>query len=213
MTGRRIVIERPHLLLVEGRDDKAFFEALLRHEVEDPLRDRVQIIPYEGAANLRNFLRALVATPRFSQVAARIGIVQDADRDPTAALQRVQGALKAAGLPCPVDVHTLAGPVPQVVVAVLPAMGEPGTLENLCLEAVRDDPAMACVEEYLDCLRRSAVTLPRNVPKAKVHAFLASRARPGLRLGEAAMAGYWPWNHPAFEDVKRFIRMVATGSA
>jgi hypothetical protein len=46
--------------------------------------------------------------------------------------------------------------------------------------------------------------------KAKVHAFLASRYEPDKRLGEAAKAGYWPWDNEAFETVKSFLQQIVS---
>lgn len=47
--------------------------------------------------------------------------------------------------------------------------------------------------------------MPYNMAKAKVHTFLASRIEPDKRLGEAAQAGYWPFNDPVFDPLKNFI--------
>jgi hypothetical protein len=52
-----------------------------------------------------------------------------------------------------------------------------------------------------------------NAPSVeKIHAFLASRYNPKLDLGGAAGKGYWDFNHPAFEEIKRFLRMLCLGS-
>jgi hypothetical protein len=41
--------------------------------------------------------------------------------------------------------------------------------------------------------------------KACVHAWLASKERPDKRLGEAAQAGYWPFEHSAFDALSQFL--------
>jgi hypothetical protein len=41
--------------------------------------------------------------------------------------------------------------------------------------------------------------------KAQAHAFLATLDKPDLRLGEAAVAGYWDFDHPAFDALKAFV--------
>jgi hypothetical protein len=65
-----------------------------------------------------------------------------------------------------------------------------------------------CVKNYLPDIPSSpAVAAPR------VHAFLASRYTPDLDLGIAAQKSnrddrYWNLDHPAFDEIKRFLRML-----
>ena len=80
-------------------------------------------------------------------------------------------------------------------------------LETLCLAAVTGDPVMPCVETYLECVQQYAAAPPRNLAKAKVQAFLASRDRPG-QLREAARRGYWPWDDPTFAPMKQFLQAL-----
>lgn len=85
-------------------------------------------------------------------------------------------------------------------------------LEDLCLAAVADDPAMNCVDEYFSCLGEQNVSLRESaIPKARLHAFLASRERPGLRLGEAAEKNDIPLDSPVFEPVTEFLRQLGAG--
>ncbi len=44
--------------------------------------------------------------------------------------------------------------------------------------------------------------------KARVHAWLASQIEPDKRLGEAAKAGYWPWDSPGFDRLKQFLQAL-----
>ncbi len=68
-----------------------------------------------------------------------------------------------------------------------------------------DDFAMNCVENYFDCLKSLGNRYPNNLAKAKIHTWLASQIIPDKRLAEAAEAGYWDFNHLAFESLKQFI--------
>jgi hypothetical protein len=198
-----IQITSPCVLVVEGEEDKRFFEALLRY-----LQLEAQVIPVGGKTQLRYGLKALVQSPRFYTV-ARLGVSRDADSAPRAAFQSVCDALRTLGLPFPADpLHVVEG-CPQVGVLILPGPDTPGTLEDLCLEAVAQDPAMDCVERYFQCLRQQAIPVADSkISKAKVHAFLASKPEPGRRLGEAAQAGYWPFDNKAFEQVKDFLKRL-----
>lgn len=196
-------IERPYLLVVEGEEDAAFFEALARHL---GLGENLQLWPAGGKDNIRPQIKTLCGLPGFSEV-ERLGVIRDADADPEAAFRSVAGALKAAGLPVPRRPGVVCGERPRVSVFILPGGGNPGALEDLCLEAVRDDPAAACVEEFFRCLEER-LSWRTGAAKAKVQAFLASREEPGKRLGEAALAGYWPWDSPVFEPVREFLRRL-----
>lgn len=81
-------------------------------------------------------------------------------------------------------------------------------LEDICLKAVAQDPAMFCVEQYFQCLQQQGLSVPSNTSKAKVQVFLASRPEAGKRLGEAAQAGYWPWDDEAFAQATTFLQHI-----
>lgn len=80
-------------------------------------------------------------------------------------------------------------------------------LETLCLTSVSTTPELHCVGDYFQCLRSHAV-MSGNPHKARAHAWLASRPEPGKRMGEAAQAGYWPWDSDAFAELWSFIRSL-----
>ncbi len=89
-------------------------------------------------------------------------------------------------------------------------------LEDLCLAAVTKDPstrsAMHCVDDYFKCLGEQAgISHKINaLPKARIHAFLASRPDPELRLGEAAQRGYFPLDSPVFKPVIDYLTQLAS---
>jgi hypothetical protein len=91
-----VKIEQPNVLVVEGREEELFFGALIKHL---GLRN-IQTIPIGGKGQLRPKLKALAASPRFSEVIS-LGIVRDANADPDAAFQSVRDALQTVGLPAP----------------------------------------------------------------------------------------------------------------
>ena len=85
-------------------------------------------------------------------------------------------------------------------------------MEDLCLDAIRDDPAWPCIESYFTCLDEREVQrsgLESMISKAKIHAWLASREEADLaRLGIAAEKRYLDWEHPAFSALKSFLRSL-----
>jgi hypothetical protein len=204
-------LEGSTVLFVEGPDDFYFMDALLD---EIGIGGSVQLRPFHGKDRLTAELKFLVTVRDFSNIVASIGIVRDADEDAEDAFLSVRTSLRNAGLPEPRSPGVLASGTPTVSVYIVPDCQRPGSLETLCLEAVRDDSAMPCVDEYFECLRRRDVVLPRDsqMDKARVHAFLVSRERPHLRLGEAARAGYFPFDRPAFAPLREFLRELAEPS-
>lgn len=199
----QVSIQQAKLLVVEGNDDKRLFDALLRHiDVSG-----IQVVDAGGKDNIRQTLKVIKQSRGFSKVTS-IGVVRDADANAGSALQSVQDALRDANLPSPDKPLSLAGDDIRVAVLIAPHFKSSGTIEDVCLESVAGDAAMGCVQDYFSCLNDNGVEQPGNMPKAEAQAFLASRERPGLRLGEAASAGYWDFEHTAFEPFKRLLGML-----
>jgi hypothetical protein len=197
-------IEHSNLILVEGPDDDNFFRALARHlEI-----DNLQVINIEGKDNLRSVLGAIINMRDFPMVTSLI-VVRDADSDPQAVLQSVSSALAAHDLPVPHRPLTFAEGRPQTAFIILPDADSTGELEDLCLRAIADDPALPCVDQYFECLMQSGFQLPAAMSKARIQVFLASKNRARLRVGEAAQAGFWPFESDAFEEVKTCLRQLA----
>jgi hypothetical protein len=188
-------------LLVEGKDAEIFFKALLRNLN----LGGIQVQDFGGKDELKGFLKALRNAPDFARQVVSLGIVRDAETDPKAAFQSVCSALRNASLAEPQQPTVRAGENPKVSVLIIPNAMTPGMLETLCLEALNEDPAMACVREYFECIQLKKGLLPNNMFTARLHAYLASCFKPGLRLGEAADAGYWPWDNPIFDSLKQFL--------
>lgn len=173
--------------------------------------DEIQVIPVGGKDQFADRLQGLIKDPDFADIVS-MGIVRDADHDPKATLQSIGDALKQANLPVPKKVMTKAknNGFPDVMIMILPSANERGALEDLCLAAVKEDNASACVERYLSCLKEESVAGPKQkwLNKARVRVFLSSKEEPTLSLGIAAQRGYWPFDHSVFDDVKKFLKSV-----
>lgn len=212
----KVSIEKPNILVVEGKEDQMVFDALIKYMN----LQNIQVIPSEGKDNIRKNLMAVMSAP--GEEIKSIAIVRDGDARPKSAFQSVCDALRNAGLPVPespgkfaignVAKGKLEGRELRVAVLILPDPDTPGMLEDLCLKAVEEsDQAMPCVAEYFECLSRNKLPFPQNVAKAKVQVFLASRHEAGLRLGEAAQKGYIPWDAEAFSCVRDFLKRMSGG--
>jgi hypothetical protein len=199
-----IAIEKPHLLIVEGRDEERLFKKLLR----DLDLTQIQVLPIGGKKLLRKKLISLVGNTDFPSVTS-IGILRDGDDDSASAFQSVHDALRDNGLAAPgKPMEATAGP-PAITVMILPGEDRTGMLETLLLESVKAEPAMECVNKFMSCLQEKKVPDPKGLDKARAHAFLASREKPDKRVGEAAEAGYWNLDSPALDPLKSFLKLIA----
>ncbi len=203
-------IRQPRLLLVEGNDDIHFFRRIIERRGDEG----VQIIEFGGKDQLGDFLTdILVPRIRATNIVRIIGVVRDADDYYDHAFQSVADSLRRAGLPIPAEPMVSAngvldGAVILSSVYIMPDNASPGDLETLCLEAVQDSPAMACVESYMECLKAQGQSI-QHERKARLHAFLASNTDDHtLQPGQAIDAGIIPWDSPAFDDVHKFLDML-----
>lgn len=197
-----LIISKPKLLIVEGEDEKGFFEALLTSMA---ITD-VQVLPIGGKTKLRSNLKALVQGSNFSSVKT-LAVARDADDNPTGAFQSVCDALKYVGLSVPAAELILSKGNPKTIVMILPAPGSNGMLEDVCLSSVASTREMSCVLQYFKCIKEKTGNLPNNISKARLQTYLAAK-EPGLRLGEAAQRGLWSWENSAFSRITEFIKML-----
>jgi hypothetical protein len=165
---QRIQISQAKVLAGEGIEEVRFFTALLKHlglgqpealSRESWIVGDIQLLQVGGKDRFRARLKALVSVSGFASVRS-LGIVRDADIDPHATFLSVCDALKAANLTVPQYPALPMGQSPQVAVMILPDPSTPGMLEDLCLRAVSEDPAMHCVENYFDCLQAQGLQVP-----------------------------------------------------
>ena len=197
-------ITAPKQLIVEGNDTAVFFGVILG----DLGISNIQIQDFGGVGELTNFLEAFCSQPSFKTTVTSVGIVRDAEKDARAAFASVCSSLKSIDLPIPGKPLIAAGTTPQVNVLILPDGETEGMLESVILQAIADEPAMVCVEEYLRCIELRMESLPGNITKARLQAFLASRQYPGLQIGNAARKGYLRLDSPAYESLRQFIHSL-----
>jgi hypothetical protein len=196
-TGFRI--EKRKLLLGEGVEEELFFDALLR----EMQLDDIQVAYYGGKTNLARYLETLRLLPGFGDLDLLI-VTRDADSNAAGALASVRSALGKANLGQPDRVGEYGGTEPAIGIWILPDGTNTGMLEDLCLASVTSDTAASCVDEFFNCLDKKGL-VPKNMSKARLHAFLSSREKPDLRLGTAAQKGIWDWSSSSFAELKGFL--------
>lgn len=198
-----ITIDEPKQLIVEGDDEIRLFGALRRHQ---GIRG-VQIQQLRGYNNIRRFLTAFVDIENFATVES-LAVVADANSNGAGRIQSIRDALTSVGLPSPsAPLQKASDGSLSVSYLVVPHGEARGMIEDVCLESVRGDPAVECINRYFECIEEADTPGPRSahMSKARLHAFLASRHDPSLRLGEAADQGIWEFEDDSFTPLKNLL--------
>ena len=141
-------ITSPIQLLVEGNDQRNFFEAFIEHLS----LDNIQIQNFRGVNELRGFLLVLVNAPGFRETVQSVGIVRDAETSAQAAFQSVQSSLRNAGLAAPSRPEDRTSSGPAVTALILPGDNSPGMLETLLCQSFVDTQEEACINAFFNCV-------------------------------------------------------------
>jgi len=192
------------LIIVEGKDDIGFIDALCRHSnVTD-----YQIKETEGKSGYSASIAAIWKEPGYKSNVNSIGIIRDANDNFSRTFQSVQTALRNSDLPVPGEPLKPAinnNTSLRVNVFIMPDNGSKGILEDLLLQSVEQKPAMPCVNKYFTCLNENGMN-PRMSSKARTQTYLAAQIKCGISIGVAASRGYWPFIQDDFKDIINFIK-------
>jgi hypothetical protein len=118
--------------------------------------------------------------------------------------------LKKVALPVPQNPFEFTGDNPKTAFMIFPGFDgaatlQAGTLEDLCLEIVKDCSTFACVDAYILCLQSNGQEI-KWPHKTKLHSYLSGKNDfVGLKIGQAAKAGAWDWDHERLKQFKDLI--------
>ena len=192
-------------LLVEGNDQRNFFEAFTSHlSIAN-----VQVENFGGVNQLSDFLEGFVGATGFRETVRRLGIVRDAETSAGGAFQSVQSALSNAALPVPDSPVECTGGSPAVAVLILPGDNRQGMLETLLCESIAVTPVEGCIDDFFNCVEALPDVSVGRSDKARAHAYLTTKPNPHFSVGVAAKNDYWDLNHSVFSTVRDFLRMIA----
>ncbi len=197
-------IESKIQLLVEGKDQLNFFEALIEH-LSFP---NIQIQDFGGVDELRSFLLALVNMPHFHEIVESIGIVRDAERSAEGAFQSVQTSLTNAKLPVPPHPEEPTATLPKVTVLILPGNNRQGMLETLLCESFAGTPEDRCIDDFFKCIEDLLDMSVKRQEKARAFAYLTTKPEPHVSVGVAAKKNYWDLNHNVFSNIRDFLNLM-----
>lgn len=202
---RAIQIESAVQLLVEGNDQRNFFEAFINHLAIE----NIQVQNFGGVDELRSFLLALADAPNFHETVRSIDIVRDAETSATGAFQSVQTSLANAGLPVPGSPGKRTGASPIVTALILPDENRQGMLETLLCESFAGTPVDQCIDGFFRCVERFPDVSVGRPDKARARVYLTTKPDPHLSVGVAAKKGYWDLQHSVFNNVRDFLQMIS----
>jgi len=193
-------LDKPKLLIGEGKDEVLVFEAFLSHlGILD-----IQVEDYCGKDRLPDYLDALSKQSGFAQIKS-IGVTRDADADAAGAFASLCDHLSRRSLVTPAASGNVRPGTPSVGVMIFPDGKNGGMLEDLCLAALGTDSLTKCIDVYFNCVEAAKNAPPKKIAKARIHAWLAAQEPPDLRLGMAAQKGLIPWNNNSFDQLRGFL--------
>lgn len=205
-----IQISEKKLILTEGAD--TYYFCIWAYQAFDTTG--IQVLDFGGIKDLKKYLESLILLSGFNDVET-IVIVRDAETDSRAAVNSIMTALINVNLPAPTKPCVFAGNAPKVAYVIFPGFVEDaggnkslsdGTLEDLCLELVKEDEIFECVNQYIQCLESKKQDV-KHLHKAKLHTYLAGKNDfVGLKIGEAARVGAWDWNHSKLAPFRQVIQ-------
>lgn len=199
-------------LLVEGNDERNFFEAFAEYLA----LGNVQVQVLDGKDRLRESLETLAwAVTDFRRVRT-IGIVRDADdsadrafRSVRTSLRNANDAIRSSGVefPVPDRPEQLVGERPALNVLILPGDGQDGMLETLLCRTFAGSGVDRCIDGFFRCAEESGSAIHRP-DKARARAYLATTPDPHVSVGVAAKKGHWGLDHRVFDRVRSFLRSL-----
>ena len=191
-------------LLVEGNDQRNFFEAFIDHLS----LENIQIQNFGGVSELRDFLEGLVSATGFRQIVQSLGIVRDAETSAGSALQSIQSSLRNVELPVPDSPAKCTGSSPAVTVLILPGDNRSGMLETLLCDSFADTSVDHCINDFFTCVENLPDVSIKNPDKARAHAYLTTKPDPHFSVGVAAKKDYWDLDHSVFGNLRDFLQRI-----
>ncbi len=200
--------ESPYRLLVEGPDDKhSVIHLMARHSFD--WADETKVRPFiHSEGGVEKLLETIPVTLKGPY--ARLGIILDANSDPTSRWIQVRNRARRAELDLPDSPHPDGTIIPgqrpgsRIGVWLMPNNTSPGALEDFLGGLVpQGHPIWAYADEAtMGARQRGARCRQKDHAKSVLHTWLAWQEEPGLPFGTALKAGFFEKDS---EDALRFV--------
>lgn len=207
-------IKKQFLIICEGRDAQEFLISYLNSEVLDSsshFSEDIQVIDFGGNDDLTKFLELLRNMENFDNVKSLL-IIRDAETNFESAIQSIQKSLESNGLSIPKSPFMWENGTPKIGFLLFPncsAESINGTLEDLCLSILSNAKAPELKQEivyFMDTLKEKYHFNFSRPFKTKLYAYFSiHNDYVSLKIGEAAKAGAFDWNHENLAPLKEFL--------
>ena len=201
----------PRVLLVEGVDDKHVVRHLRDHQ-DQPDMPVFDILDKDGFRNPSCAIGPEIKAP--GRLA--VGILADANDDPSARRQEIADKLQKAGIETPDWPEATGGVVaggvvgrPRVGVWLMPDNRSQGELEDFVAQLIPEgDPVWPLAERYVSDIPPDVRRFkPGKILRARIHAWLATRAEP-RKMGAALGVGDLDATAPLAKTFAEWLRAV-----
>lgn len=149
----------------------------------------------------------MTVLPNYQKVPA-ILIVRDAETNSESAIQSIKTSLEKNNFCVPKEPYVYFSGNPGIEFAILPGdmnsdgKYSSGTLENLCMLTVENEPIWEKIDKFLATIQREMELT--HFHKSRLHSYLAVNNKfVGMKIGEAARAGAWNWAHSALDKLRK----------
>jgi hypothetical protein len=203
-TGQPTSIQKLKVVLCEGIEETRFLPRLFIAVGKPELNENIQFLPYNGKAKLGNFItNGLVKMPGYDSITS-LGIMMDAYGDPEGvkpSFNSVKYAMRLIEFPIPKKPGVLATQGNLKSIAwILPDNLSGGEFEDICVNAVANQPMYSCIAPLRKCIEKKGCAIPRSA-KAPLYTILAWNEPCGRRLGEISNDFIRSWDLSAFDNV------------
>lgn len=222
----KLIPDRPHVILCEGRDEKSFLccyiEYLVAHKI---VTNPFNVIDLGGNEELRKTLRLFPSLENYELMKGFL-IIRDAESNARGAVQSLQRHMNQAfGIDIQLDgqfVQNSDGI--RFGFVLLPgknAEGDfcDGTLEDLCCHILKENPneftgeaLLTLSNSYLEKVVQRREHPLRTAHKNQLHAYFSGTDRfVGMKIGEAARAKCFDFSSPALDFLKEALIALSSG--
>jgi hypothetical protein len=174
----RLKIEKSFLIFVEGIDDKAFFEELLKQKAED-----IQIINVGGRDNFKESLKMAKNADNFECV-KKLLVIRDADERASSAYQQLENVLKEVFGDEKEIVNISQSCHGKYGILILPPSEEKGSLEDVLFSSI-EKKLQTEIEKFVNKMIQIYESDQRKFKKTakyKVHCYIGYQCNKQLYL-------------------------------
>ena len=196
-------IDKENVLMVEGQDEKNFFEALLKTFEKNEV---VQVIDVGGKDKFNSVFPVLWNNKTVE--IKNIGFVRDAeDKKAVDAFQSICNIIAKHDVLIPDEpCRIVKQGGKRVGIFIMPNNNDCGMLEDLCLISVQDTYIYQCVECFVKSYTDKIDDKRYNLAKAKTLAYLSTQVPIVNSLGLASQQKVWNFENPCFSGINSFLK-------